>query len=295
MNHQHSVSEIYELPPSHELPSLKAKKKSLKTYVTETPTVNTISVLTYNVCLNDAYSAERIMRIITIIREKMPDVIALQELSVETLSIVDDRLSNYYYIIEIFTKEEGNQYGTCILCKKQSIRIDDGDDNVYYYDFNPTRMNRRVVGCRIEFNKMRGKKFHILTTHLESLAENDLVRARQFEIIKHVTENLTDCIVLGDFSVTGSAEEIEKKIQKSKFKDSWIDMGCPFRVKYTVNPKKNVLAVKDQVSRPDRILYHSKLLKTKTLAVVGTSHVDRDVPVQPSNHFGLYAEFELKN
>ena len=72
-------------------------------------------------------------------------------------------------------------------------------------------------------------------------------------------------------------------------------MGCPYKVKYSYNDKKNQnIKGRDQF-RFDRVLYHSHLIKPKLLGLVGRNNVSTTVPLPPSNHFGLLVDFQIKD
>lgn len=272
----------------------KPKKRTLKTYFESGEKHHTITALSYNVWFNDAYARERTLKIISIIREQMPDLIGLQELTKDTFELVDSRLSPFYQIFQAFISE-GNPYGTCIMCKRDTVRIVEGEDNPYYYDYSNTEMSRRIIGCEVEFTNFVAPHFHVLTTHLESLPENDTFRNSQFEIVKKVIKPLKNCILLGDFGIWNSNEQLEQNINNSKLNDAWIKMGCPYKVKYSYNAKKNQnIKGRDQF-RFDRVLYHSHLIKPKLLGLVGRNNVSNTVPLPPSNHFGLLVDFQIKD
>lgn len=270
------------------------KKRTLKTSSTETRASKRFTVLTYNVWFGELYQKERLFKIIAMIREKAPDIVCLQELTVETFNVIENRLGPFYQIFQAFITE-GNPYGSCIMCKKDTVKIVESGDNPYYYDYSHTKMHRRVVGCEIEFSKFIAPKMHILTTHLESLPENDTFRGHQVDVLQSVIKPLKNCIVAGDFSIVSQEEDAEKKLHASKLKDCWIEMGCPFKVKHTYNSKKNINIVDKMQQRYDRIMYHSSsnAVKPKLLSLIGRDNVSQSVPVPPSNHYGLLAEFEI--
>lgn len=278
--------------------SSKAKKRTLKTYFTETQSShNRFTVMTYNIWFDNAYIKERTLKIVNIIKHKSPDIVCLQELTEGTFDLIESQLGSIYQIFQAF-KDEGNPYGTCIMCLRESVSIIEDDDNPYYYDYNScTQMGRRVVGCEIEFKKFKTLKtprVHILTTHLESLKDNTDQRASQFDIIKTVIKGYKNCILTGDFNVCNSNEPIEKKITESKLTDCWIEMGCPHKIKYTYNAKKNKnIHGSKYLNRFDRILYCSEAFSAKSMTLTGRDDVSASIPIPPSDHYGLITEFEF--
>jgi len=269
------------------------KKRSLKTHLVDASSIKRFSVLTYNVWLAEDYQKERLLKIISMIREKNTDIVCLQELTVEMFKLVDARLGSYYQIFQAFISES-DPYGSCIMCKKDTVKIVESDDNPYYYDYTgQTKMSRRVVGCEIEFIKYTAPKIHILTTHLESFPHNDTYRSHQVDILQGVIKPLKNCIVMGDFSISSPDEEAEKKLNEARLKDCWVEMGCPFKLKHTYNAKKNINVADKLQHRYDRVLYHSTHIKPKLMALIGRDNVSQAVSIPPSNHYGLLVEFEI--
>lgn len=283
------------------------KKRTLKTYVDEAKVSKSFTVLTYNVWVHEAYQKERATKIANIVCNRMPDVLCLQELTIETLSFIEARLSPLYHVFQAFVSA-GNSYGDCIMYRKDTVRIVEDEDNPYYYDFDgATHMHRRVIGAELELIQF-GTKIHLLTTHLESLPANDNYRSLQFDIIQRAIGSLKNVILAGDFNISAQREEeIEGKIDRSRVKDCWIELGCPYKVKHTYNPKRNaIMQVQGQQDslqhgvhpqRFDRVLYYSagQIFKPKSISLVGRENVSHSVPIPPSNHYGVIVEFELSS
>jgi len=284
---------VIEQTPRH---NVKPKKRTLKTRFDQ-PKLDQpkITTLTYNLWLENSYSKERVTRVIHIIRDTMPDVVCLQEISQDVFKFIESMLAPFFQIFQAFVTED-NPYGTCIMCNRKTVRIIESEDNPYYYDYNSSKMSRRIVGCEIEFIKFAAPKFHVLTTHLESLSENDRYRASQFNAIKQAVASLKYCIVMGDFGIWNENEDAAQAISNSKLKDAWIEMGCPYKVKYTYNSRKNPNAKEKGQYRFDRILYHTRdhLIKPKTMGLLGKNNISTELPFPASNHYGLYCEFEVK-
>ena len=256
--------------------------------------INTkFTIMTYNVWFEEKYIQERTEKIIETIKLYEPDVICFQELTERSYEYLENKLTDIYYIFQIFMSEK-NPYGCGIGCKRSSVEI---IQQPYYYDYNNTKMSRRLIGCEV---KIRGKHFHILNTHLESLPMNDHLRSLQFNTIKQVITPLSNVILCGDFNIIRDDEQINSKIANSKLYDSWIQIGCPSRICYTYNHKKNSNIKGKYQNRLDRIYYSVNdesdfNLEVKRMALTGLSKINNDIPIQPSDHFGLLAEFEIKD
>lgn len=267
-------------------------RKTLKVYETQ-KVLQVLKLLTWNIWCEDDYMYERMAHIVRNIRHQSPDVICLQEVTAVSYSILKKALESQYESFQIFIDEKA-AYGLCIMSKKGTTQIiATGDDGPYYYDFEGcTTMGRKVIGCQIVHSS--GVKFHILNTHLESMGENDHLRSDQFDIIKKVTKHMKHCFLVGDLNICSPSEEIEKKISESKFYDAWIEMGCPSKIKYTYNYRKNSNVKSRYMSRLDRILYTNKSsFEMKSLSLIGCDTISDTVQIHASDHFGLLAEFNL--
>jgi exonuclease III len=245
-----------------------------------------LRLITWNIWSSEDYLQERVLHMITIIKKLHPDLICLQEVTVDSLKIIKDALDTQYHSFQIFV-DEGASSGLLLMCRQNTTTI---IDQPYYYDFSDT--GRRVVGCEIEHNES-GKRMHILTTHLEPSPENDFKRAEQFEVINKVIKPLRNCFLCGDFNILNSGEEVERKIEASKLRDVYIDIGCPSKIKYTYNHHKNKNITNKVSARPDRILYSNYHSHTvRALRLLGTDVIDR-IGIMPSNHYGLAADFQI--
>jgi len=183
------------------------------------------------------------------------------------------------------------------LLNRNSIELLPGHDNEpYFYDYPQTKMYRKIFGCQIKI-KQSGQLMHIITTHLESLPENDIERTRQFMTLEKVIANLKtkNYIVAGDFSIYTPNERVDRYINNAKIHDAWVEMGCPFKVKYTYNSKRNPNIEQNCQSRSDRILYgNSHLLTPKVIKLLGRENIN-DAKIPPSSHFGTFVSFNIKS
>lgn len=284
-----------------DIPNHMPKKRSYNDlgYGPKVNVSSTLKVLSWNIWLNSNYRKERTQQIITTINRHQPDLIFLQEVTPDTHKLIEQQLRNSYYIFECF-QGEGSDYGTCILCNISTVKI--VTDSPYYYDYTVTKFSRRIVGCEIElFKAERQPKFQIVTTHLESLPENSQTRNIQFNMLDGSCRDFKHCIIAGDFQVWSEHEPLAASLRDSRFNDCWVDLGCPGKLKYTYDSKKNRNArfTQNQADgehaqcRFDRIIYHSNKLKPKTMGLLGRTQLSPDLNVTPSNHYGLMAEFDL--
>lgn len=255
---------------------------------------NCLTVLTWNIWFEGHNLKERTVRIIQTINTVKPDIVCLQEVTPISYNLIKGRLFEYQSF-EIFI-EEGNNYGTCILCKKSTIQVVDP----YYYDYPDTQMGRRLVGCEVKFlhNNMG---LHILTTHLESGWENSIVRNLEFNTIKEVIQEMIEgnLIIAGDFNICSVHELIESNIASTNLQDVWIKAGCPTTIKATFNSKMNSninssVENNDTIYRLDRIYYrknNNTHLELDNLKLIGLNSTSPNIISPPSDHYGLIATF----
>jgi endonuclease/exonuclease/phosphatase family metal-dependent hydrolase len=262
--------------------------------INDAPAKPRFSVLTYNVWFDKKYQVERTNKIIKLVPIYEPDIICLQELTETSYKLFENALSETYHIFQVFTTV-ADPYGTGLAFKRETVSL---VDKPYYFDYNNTKMGRRIIGCEAQ---IAGIKIHFLTTHLESMSKNAHLRSLQFDTIKTAISNLDNIIIAGDFNITEKNEEIEKKLAISKLEDCWIKIGCPVRIAWTYNSKKNknitVNNKKNVRSRLDRIYYSngSREFRVARMQLIGMSDVSEDIPFPPSDHFGLLTNFIIKD
>ena len=270
----------------------KTKSNYTHTYLNDQKDTAVFSVLTYNIWLEEKYSKERTLKIVNTIKRHMPDIVCLQEVTEYTLDIIKKKLEPYYQNFHSFV-EERKSYGMCFLCKRDTVKV---LDRPYYYEYDGiTSMSRDIIGCEVEFLKLPKMPFHVMTTHLESLPDNDHLRSEQFDVISEVIKPLKNLVLLGDFNIYSLQEDIERKISNSKLKDSWVEVGCPNRIKHTINYRKNSNVRGKVLSRSDRIYYstNNPQFSVNKMSLLGLEQTSYNVSIPPSYHYGLLAEFRL--
>lgn len=268
-----------------------------------------LKILNYNVWSHDLFNMERLQEVINIIESNIPDIIGLQEVTLNGYKLLQQQLSNRYYLFTAFIDEE-NTDGSCILFHKNIFNIDQNDDNPYYYDFDESNTGYRVLGCsitHIEFNIT----FDILVTQLDKIPGNQNNRLRQFKLLKTIIKNIEGSnerghfvFLLGDFSIYNNKEPIESELRDIVLDDLWTSMSCPSFVKYTMDSDKNKL-IKNTKIRSDRIMFTKHSITNKTdiehykisstlIKLLGLKNVSSKIEMPPSPHFGLLGNFVIK-
>ncbi len=250
-----------------------------------------LKVMTYNIWNNRSYWQERTCSVIKILRELQPDVACLLDVNESQYGMLKEALEKYYTVFQGFI-EEGNKAGAVFFCNKATVDI---VDQPYFYDYN------FAYGCVIGVEvliKSTGNKVHVVATELDKTPDNDHIRADQVNMIQQVLKPLKHFILVGDFNIYNYREDGEKKLSQCKLIDAWSKIGCPPKIKYTYDCKKNnCFRFSDKVDRTQlrnsRIYYNdTHQIEIKGLSLIGLEHINPEIPIPPSCFYGLMATFQ---
>lgn len=275
-------------PLKKELYSANVNSAQTKTNNSQNPVkpADSITVLTWNIWFEEKWLKERTLRIIGIIKDLSPDLVALQEVVAASLALLKAHLPQYH-LFQVFV-EEGAAYGDAILCKRATVDVVEP----YYYDYPETQMGRRLIGCEISMKTGQREKMHFLTTHLESMWTNAEARNLQFGVIQSIIAEHKNVILCGDFNIANNGEAVERTIAGTDLKDAWTEIGCPSAIKWTYNGEMNKNINGKYKARYDRIYYRFRFKsKLDNLKLVGLGATNSQVLTPPSDHFGLLAQF----
>ncbi|KAJ3256485.1 Tyrosyl-DNA phosphodiesterase 2 [Boothiomyces macroporosus] len=242
-----------------------------------------ISVVTYNIWFDGLLQKERYSALLQEISKYNPDVVCLQECNHQSQKIFTENqfIQENYILSDINTSTFDCWYGITIMLRK--------DLNIISIEKIPfeSRMGRYLAKAVI---KVDGKQVSIGTSHFES-GFNDLeYRKNQWEVS---SANLPDASILcGDFNVHDDHIESEA-LFKLDWKDSW----------HTAEKKPKDLE-RDGITfgiwkggnnrRLDRILYRG-YLKPVSIQTIGDAPLEGyPSTVYISDHFGVYATFEIE-
>lgn len=253
-----------------------------------------LSLATLNTYFENFFNGQRYRKSLDNLKQLSPDIIALQECTVEFLRefLAKDVWIQQNYIVSDVSGVTFTGYGVTLLVKKS--RPDISLHSMVKIPFSNSKQARALVAALVSLGQY---SVAIGTAHFES-KNAILERAGQFEV---ATEYLrkTDAQVLflcGDFNIE------EDKAESETIKNfGWSD-ACPKedpRFQYTVgkwgiNKRKS--------ARLDRIHHQSRQLqvKVKDFKYFGNDTIEIAVPpygsdyIYPSDHLGVYAEFELE-
>lgn len=234
------------------------------------------------------YLQERMEAVVTAVKREQADVLALLDVSESALSILTEGLVKAYLLFQVF-KDSGESTGTVLLCNRSTVKIHDGTQP-YYYDF-PSGSN--VIGA--ELNHLQtGLYFNVLATRLNDGPESDHLREGQADIINQVVRSFSNFFLIGDINTYSSKEAVESKL--NHLTDSYLDLQCPSRVRYTYDGVKNSLITSKLQLRNTRLLFKSKTrqLSCLSLSLVGQKPLS-DIETEPSMYYGLSGLYNIKS
>lgn len=254
-----------------------------------------LKAISYNVWNNSSYWQERIGAITKLIKTESPDVVCLIDVTEQAFHMISKILDKHYIIFQVFIDEK-KQCGIVLLCNRDTVSIPEKSPP-YYYDY-PTGYGQ-IIGTEL-IHKRTGTKFHTLATKLDENPDNDHIRDNQCDVITQVVRKLENYILMGDMNIYHRSEKAEEKLSlvgaSSRMIDSWIKIGCPNKVRYTYDGKKNPIIKNKLQVRNARIYYRSRhhLLKVKSISLLGYENISETIKVPPSPYYGLETIFSLK-
>lgn len=188
--------------------------------------ISTMSIMFNN---NNKYIIEKLDAIIALIKKNMITIIHISNLNLDNFNYLDSKLNHSYDNVQVF-KTENITYGSVLFLNRTQINFVKTADNPYYFDFENSNMERKIIGCEISYGTDAHKnvKLHILGIHLESGKDNDLLRLEQFGILSGIIKelSLTDYIVLGNYESNLTELSLNKLIKNNIGLNVWNELGC---------------------------------------------------------------------
>jgi tyrosyl-DNA phosphodiesterase 2 len=248
----------------------------------------TLSFITYNVWFEQVNFSNRLKSLFDILANYSPDFICLQEVTEPFLKelINKDFIRDNY----CFSGNFRGGYDVLMLSKY----------NVSFYDQSfRSRMGRNLLLTEINhsFDNEKFSNIIIATSHFESL-NNANFRKDQLAVSFEILNKSENAFLMGDFNFDSSWKNEEANINEN-FKDCWFEL----RDKNKLNDEDRfTMPATSQFSawRPDRILFkHSDLFELEFFEIIGKDVIEQDVPNNqvktPSDHYGLFSMFNVKN
>lgn len=243
------------------------------------------SLLTWNVDgLDDADVPERARAVCAYIYESQPDIVFLQEVIAENVSIFK-RCPGYLVIVP---RENQCPYFCCLMLRKESVKCLSYDAT----DFPSSSMFRHFIKAVVQLQPS-GLSVTLFTSHLESTAQFATERKRQLKFVfDQMQQASSDFVVFGgDLNVRDA--EIKVVGLPPNVLDAWEAAGSPRDRHYSWDRSQN-----DNIGgrflprvkyRFDRV-YFSRELKLESFQFVGKDRLP-SCGRFPSDHFGLTCRF----
>ena len=247
----------------------------------------------------------RIMIITSILLAEKPDIILLQENTLDMYSIIKHSLEIDYNDIEENKPKIGGYFTSIFVRKEKNYKIN--HQRLSFAGVAKSNMGRDLNIATITLKNE--KKISLMTSHLESLKDFENTRKSQLQIgLEILVDSDSDYgILCGDLNIRDQeAKEVLKTLNsmyilpkgKSAIEDAWVTCGSNINEKFTWTGKPfgNV----NWNARYDRILYTNvdgitpvdfKLIGKDT--VEDSSTTQYKGPLEPSDHFGLLCSFML--
>jgi len=193
-------------------------------------TKETLSVMSYNVYVGDA--SARKDKVISMIRNYMPDTFGLQEASPTWVNYISEAFPDYAYVGE-FRSGEGSEK-TPVFYKKDKFELietgtkwlsDTPDIEGSKYEGSGYA---RIMTYAILEEKKSGQRFIHVNTHLDHLLSE--IRAKQSKVLIELIEDLPDypVILTGDFNAKSDSDAY--KTVTSAFFNSSSKVDASFNV-----------------------------------------------------------------
>ncbi len=246
-----------------------------------------ISVLSYNIETDDGDWPGRFAYILQEIRDKEIDVIGLQEviqrsnLDNQAMQMADS-LGYYYYFDSVNDEGSDQRYGNAIVSR---YPIED----THFRALQPLDRYRKALHAELDVN---GHTVDFYTTHLHhQMLDHDIRKEQIHDLIDFIEETRSGDIhfLTGDFNANPDWEEM--KLVYESFTDVY-----PLFHENHMDPEHTTLnpRIGHQMRRIDYVFFRNtgrdNLRANSAEIILDKVHDD---PQMESDHFGVYAQFDI--
>lgn len=258
--------------------------------------MNKISIMSYNIWFDDTDKENRLISLIDIIKQKNPDIICLQEVTPNVSKYLIVALRDRY---NVYPSLVDTSYGCMIFSR---YRIIHGGE----YNYAKTIMGRKLHYIVIEYDAVIRHNLVIATSHFESeFKKINEIKIKQYNQAQHILNelyNIYGCVVFCADTNILPHEEMYYISKDTCWLDTWKENGCENSAKYTYDTKLNLNLKKRNFqkqirSRIDRIIYRGYKLVPLNFKLIKyvehTKYLNNTHTYEPSDHFGICADFEL--
>lgn len=257
-----------------------------------------LKVLSWNIDgLDGRDTKKRTEAVCSLISDRKPHVVFLQEVIPQTLSLITSRLGSHYSIHVSHTLTF--QYFPIILVTKRSPKVT-VEGTVGIFDFPKSTMGRHLVQL---FINVCGIPIALYTSHLESMKDFSAERKDQlkqcFEFIAEQNELFSRVCILGGDMNLRDEEVIAVGGLLPNMVDMWEVCGSQEEHKYTWDISANDNLDWKYRNKPqlrfDRMFlcpHGGPFIKPLTFELVGKERLP-GVGRFPSDHWGMWCVFEV--
>ena len=251
-----------------------------------------ISFLSWNIYFPSVKMRERMEALGQIVQTLEPDIIALQEVTLENLALLRNQpwFSRYHMIPADISNEVDH---SVIILSVFPV------DKWFAHPFKKAPYkNRKVVTAELK-NAVSSPKFVTGVTHLVHARYNTLQRELQLKETLQVLSPYDNVCVMGDMNIqSGKAEVDGVVVLPSSWTDAWLSFpGNTDGNGYTFDQSKNPFAAPKSSgnasiikARVDRVFCKLSDFKVKEMRIVGGKLTKSKIV--PSDHYGLFTVIE---
>eukprot|EP00252_Welwitschia_mirabilis_P009251 TRINITY_DN2167_c0_g1_i1.p1 TRINITY_DN2167_c0_g1~~TRINITY_DN2167_c0_g1_i1.p1 ORF type:complete len:284 (+),score=53.63 TRINITY_DN2167_c0_g1_i1:915-1766(+) len=268
---------------------------------------NTFTFMTYNVWFESLKLRERMKALGDLVEQHQPHVICLQEVSPDIYYILCQ--SNWWtkYTCSVSQEYSMKRAYFCVQLSRLPVK------KYTHRGFSNTIMGREL--CIADVDVGNGKKLSIATTHLESPCPAPPAWNQYFskERVTQAKESFTILKSLPNVIFGGDMNWDDARDGAPPLPDGWFDAWLKIRPNeegWTYDTKSNQMLNGNRALRKrlDRIFCHLNDFEIESIDMIGKDPIPGlfyvkekkikqetkvlDLPVLPSDHFGLLLKFK---
>lgn len=258
------------------------------------------SLLTYNVWGAPQDSSnpyfqfdKRSEAILTMIAELSPDVICLQEVSVEWANAIleNDYIRATYFSTDGDIERIKSLYGLSQITLSKFPIVSIGVYGLPGYEMST------MLNTHIQLGHSEESIVSVSNIHLHSSKEYTPFRIAQLKIVQGLleSERAENKIIAGDFNFGDGENWTENNHIKPTYEDCWLKLFSTapgYTEDTTVNTMRYKMKGKSKQERFDKVLSaKDNTFECTSMELVGTESIEGTDEIWPSDHFGILSHF----
>ena len=255
-------------------------------------TLKQVTMLTYNIWFIGFEMEARMRGIGKIVNELRPNIITLNEVTLDNLRLLESQSWYQRYTIVPTDLKRQEAYFVAVLTNLP-IR------SWKAYPFLSFDMGWTLLTASLQIpvsTDSTGDKYGknnatvsltVGTSHFESLAANTLIRERQLDKSLNILSPYGNACLMGDLNLE---EKVDGKVVLPKpWIDAWLSLpGNSHENGYTYDPNINKMIPQGEYTKDrfDRVYCKLENFRIQSMSIVGKKHLAPGV--FPSDHFGIF-------